>query len=432
MNHTSYVQPDFCLRHCSNYRLPMRFRVLVPVLALVVVACSGPSRPASAVPDIPTTLATLPVPPAACSISLDLGRGARIRTTSGSSANVLLPNDVIVSVGDVAVYSSGSLLAAVAAQTAGSTVGVTVVRSGEEQTVPVTLGATADGDPRLGVIVVTEQETISLSAAPTTEISGRYIRALSMEGQVYLLDAATAAWQATGLEVSQQEIWFASAGDLYRLEVTPDQNELLSVSLTGGETVTLDLQERRVLTVAGTFSGAIMLVFATEDGNSLVAFDPATGSQLWELPIGGTGGRTIAFTNPIRASVALVASADPETLVGTVEIVDTDGAPTGSVVTPADADGGRLLGWYDEATLLFSDADDNRRIVTLSLETRETTTLQLPSLAGLTRLQPLGDGRHLIIQVDGDLARIEASEDGEAISLTHGCEIGVLTDFGWS
>ncbi|MBT8198877.1 MAG: hypothetical protein KJO36_00035, partial [Acidimicrobiia bacterium] len=90
------------------------------------------------------------------------------------------------------------------------------------------------------------------------------------------------------------------------------------------------------------------------------------------------------------------------------------------------------LGWYDETTLLFSDATDNRRIVALSLETGETRTLQLPSLAGLTRVQPLGDGRHLIIQVDGDIARIEASADGEAISLTGGCEIGVLTDFGWS
>ncbi|NNC44094.1 MAG: PQQ-like beta-propeller repeat protein [Acidimicrobiia bacterium] len=233
--------------------------------------------------------------------------------------------------------------------------------------------------------------------------------------------------------MSQQDIWFASSGDLYRLEVTPDQNELLSVSLTDGETVTLDLQERRVLTVAGTFSGAVMLVFATtEDDNAMVAFDPATGRQLWELPIGETTGRTIAFTNPIRPNVALVASADPETLIGTVEILSTDGTPTGSVVAPADSGGGRLLGWYDETTLLFSDATDNRRIVALSLETGETTTLQLPSLAGLTRLQPLGDGRHLIIQVDGDIARIEASADGEAISLTGGCEIGVLTDFGWS
>ncbi len=410
----------------------MRIRVLALVLTLASAGCAGPSRPISSVPDIPTTVAPLPVPPAACSLSLDLGTGARVRTTSGTSDGVLLPDDVIVAVDGTKVASAGSLLAAVENHGAGEAVDIRVVRNGSDETVTVNLGTGTSGVPRLGVIVVTEQETIPASAAPVSGISGRFIRAIDLAGKVYLLDAASASWQATGLEVSPQEIWFVSSGELYRLEVSADQNELLSSPLRGGESVTLDLGGRRVSTVAGTFNGAVMLVFDIGDDNTLAAFDPGSGGQLWELSLGETTGRTIAFTNPIRPSVALVASADPETLVGDVSILGTDGTPSDIVVTPEEIGGGRLLGWYDEDTLLFSDSTDNRRIISLSLESRDVATLALPTLAGLTRLQPVGDGRNLIIQLDGDIARIEAAADGEPITLTRNCEIGVLTDFGWS
>ncbi len=416
----------------SGYRLDVRSRILAIAIACVVGACSGPSRPVSEVPEIPTTVAPLPVPPTTCSLNLDTGLGARVQTVSGNSTGILVPDDIVTRVGDSPVRSAGSLVQAVRAEQAGSTVEVDVIRAGSDQTVSVTLGTSSSGDPRLGVIVVTEHQTVQASAAPEDPIAGPLIRAISLAGEVFLVDPSTGAWQATDIEVAPQQIWFVSDGEVYRLEVSSDQNDLFSVGLGSGERSTLELEGRRVLTVVGTFSGAVMLMFENEDDDTLAAFDPGTGSQLWERGVGDITGRTISFANPHAPEIALVANADPQSLVGTVAIVDTDGQPTGMEVTPEDVSGGRLIGWHDRTSLLFSDPENNRRVVVYSLDSGDSETLQLPLLPGLTRLQPVGDGRHLIIQVDDDIAILEPVQGAEPIALTRNCEIGVLTDVGWS
>lgn len=434
-----------------------RIVLTLMVTALLAGACGGPAARQTDIPrlegTLPRTTTSVAAAPATCRLAVGTGLGAQVvRLTDGSpAAGLLEPGDIVVGFDGRPVTTAADLITAVRASDIGAVRAVAVVRDAEELSydVEVRESTITPGRPVIGVEVTTHVDLVDIEAAAATGaaaptgISARLVQ-FQDGGRVFVLDPLAGEW-AQLLPAAPPPPWI-STGDTLLTLVDNDDGTLL-VDVLDGTEVVVDTRRWGVRWLLGAIGGNVLAVADRGRGpdndlssleGALLAVDPTSGDIVWEwLP--GTRDEAplvplIAFVAPDAERVVVgLGAAAVDTEDFSYVVLDADGRPETQWPPPTDGivpEGGHVLGWYDGTDLLFI-TDRQTGLFRFTPGDEAFDELTLPVNASPTRIWPLGDGRHVILQTDTEMMLVAGDGSPFARRLTEGCVADSILGRGW-
>ncbi|MGH8927235.1 MAG: PDZ domain-containing protein [Acidimicrobiia bacterium] len=405
--------------------------------ALVIAACSGQVAP----PRTPLPDAGLVVPePEACGLQIGEGRGVSIDDVIADSGadGVLVVGDLLVGINGQAITNADELRTALGRQHVGDEVSVDVIRDGKPVTAAITLGPNPDAPerPLLGVMIVTDFETVAPGDIEPVSDSGRLSRAIGIGPSIFILDPVTTSWSTLGVE-PPVSAWVAAGEAAVSLE-NPATEESALVDTTSRDRLVFDVGDWWAVSILGTFGTDVVVAGArliegqtdlAELAVIAVDFDRRAVEWIWQvnqeigLPVG-------SFPSP-DGSRLLVAGQSQEDQLFRYVIVSSNGQAVVGPATLSAAEGALALGWYDNARILVTTDDGTLQLIDVSTGVASDATLP-PTLGSVSRLTTVGDGNHLLAQSGNSLVKVRLDGTTEIRTLADHCQIGLIGNPGWA
>ncbi len=396
------------------------------VTTLMVLSCASTPPEREALPDIEEALDG----PAQCSFLVGEPEGVLVQEVTPNSAadGLLVVGDVIISFDDQPTPDSEALLAALGEKDAGEMVEVEVVRGDEETRQTLTLGDDG-GEPRIGVMIRTQYQSVEASEVDTEVDPGPYTRPISIASTIYLFDAGANVWERTDVDVPDELNWVATTSGLYGIE------EEVITDLQNDEEIAYDgFEGWEPIRVIGSAGPDLVLVVTQEvpDDPERVAvgvarFDPFTTETRWAQPVvEGFGIPITAFGSPGGEAIVVVGVNEGGSEITGIDIWDGDGSPRGledliSLGTP--------VGWMDEESVLFRTETDVATDLTVASGDTEEITLET-AISGLP-LFPVGDSQSVLSIDSQSLVLEDLTRTGDLQVLAENCSIGRVGEPGW-
>jgi hypothetical protein len=393
----------------------------------VAVACAQTPPEREALPSVEEALD----PPAQCSFLLGEPQGVLVQEVTPDSAadGLLIAGDVIVAFDDQPTPDSTSLLSALGEKEAGDMVEIDVMRGDEETRQTITLGEDG-GEPRIGVSIRTQYQTVEAAEIDTEIIPGPMVRPISIGGTVYLFDPGARAWERTDIQVPDELNWVSTASGIYGI-----QDESIT-DVVSDEVISHDGYEGwepiRVIGSAGEDLILVVTQEVPEDPERVAVgvsrFDPVTASTIWAEPVvDGFGIPISALGSPDGDLIVLVGVDE-----GGAEIVGID-VWSGDGVAQEIEDLvalGTPVGWMDSETVLFRTEAETGSLLDASTGDIEDVTLE-SAVQGLP-LFPVGDGVS-VLAIDGQtLVLDDLTLSGDFQVLAENCPVARVGEPGWA
>jgi hypothetical protein len=367
-----------------------------------------------------------------------------------AASGVFRVGDLITELGGEPITSSSDLVVAIRARSAGEQIGATVLREGEQVELAVTLGPhpTELGRALLGVEVVTPISTFDPEDLPplSAPLEGPFVRGVVADGRLVLLDPVPGRWQLYAAD-GPSTSWAMIGPEIYTVEADDGGGPVALRALGSGERQTLSTlkwQSPTLVTSLGDLGIAIgqrgIAVPSTGTPDletAVLAIDPSTGNLAWQWTPRTLSDREVlvlfGYANPARDRFVVIMAADGDVTRSTYAILD----PRGEEVTgwPDQEDfvpeESLVFGWYDNRSLLYAGTGDQPGLFAFDIESRDRVPVTLPvDFVGASSLWTVGNGRHLIAQVDNGLVLVD-TVGGETRPLAQNCNVSSLGDPGW-
>lgn len=397
------------------------------VVMLVGVACAQTPPDRDALPSVEEALE----PPAQCSFFLGEPQGVLVQEVSPDSAadGLLIAGDVIVAFDNEPTPDSTALLAALDEKEAGDVVEIEVMRGDEETQQTITLGDDG-GEPRIGVSIRTQYQTVEADDIDTEITSGPMVRPISIGGTVYLFDPSSRTWERTDIEVADELNWVSAGSGIYAIE----GDSITDVE--SGDVVSDDgFDDWEPIRIIGSAGDDLILVVTQEvpEDPERVAvgvsrFNPVSGRTAWVEPvIDGFGIPISALGSPDAEQIVVVGVDEGGTEIMGIDVWSGDGVAQGM---EGLVDLGTPVGWTDDETVLFRTEAETGSLLTVPGGEIEEITLEA-AIGGLP-LFPVGDGR-TVLAIDGrTLVLDDLTLAGDFQVLAENCSVSRIGEPGWA
>jgi hypothetical protein len=397
------------------------------VVVLVGVACAQTPPERNALPSVEEELD----PPAQCSFLLGEPQGVLVQEVTPDSAadGLLIAGDVIVAFDDEPTPDSTALLAALEDKEAGEQVEIEVMRGDEETQQTITLGEDG-GEPRIGVSIRTQYETVEASDIDTEITPGPMIRPISIGGTIYLFDPVSKTWEQTDIEVSDELNWVSAGSNIYAIE-----DEAIT-EVGSGDVVPFDGFEGwepiRIIGSAGEDLILVVTQEVPEDPERVAVgvsrFNPSSERTVWVEPVvDGFGIPISALGSPDGDQIVLVGVDEGGTEILGIDVWSGDGVAR---AMEGLVDLGTPVGWTDEETVLFRTEDETGSLLTVPGGDIEEITLE--SAIGGLPLFPVGDGKTVLAIDDRTLVLDDLTLAGDFQVLAENCSVVRVGEPGWA
>jgi len=392
-----------------------------------MLACASTPPERGSLPDVGEALD----PPSQCTFLVGEPQGVLVQEVTPDSAadGLLIVGDVIVAFDDQPTLDSESLLAALGEREVGDVVEISVLRGDEETEQTLTLGD-ASGEPRIGVMIRTQYQTVEAAHIDTEVEPGLLTRPISISGLIYLFDAGSNVWERTEVEVAEEINWVATTAGLYGI-----QEEVISDLVSGEEIPHDGIEGWEPIRVIGSAGVEVILVVTQEvpDEPERVAvgvsrFNPLTSQTVWAQPVvDGFGIPISALGSPDGEAIVVVGVDEGGSEITGIDVWDGDGNARGMQDLIAL---GTPVGWMDDESLLFRTDVEVASLLTLPGGDTEEITLE-PAIGGLP-LFPVGDGRGVLALDSQSLVLDDVNLVGDLQVLAENCDFGRVGEPGWS
>jgi len=392
-----------------------------------MLACASTPPERGSLPDVGEALD----PPSQCTFLVGEPQGVLVQEVTPDSAadGLLIVGDVIVAFDHQPTLDSESLLAALGEKEVGDVVEISVLRGDEETEQTLTLGD-ASGEPRIGVMIRTQYQTVEAAHIDTEVEPGLLTRPISISGLIYLFDAGSNVWERTEVEVAEEINWVATTAGLYGI-----QEEVISDLVSGEEIPHDGIEGWEPIRVIGSAGVEVILVVTQEvpDEPERVAvgvsrFNPLTSQTVWAQPVvDGFGIPISALGSPDGEAIVVVGVDEGGSEITGIDVWDGDGNARGMQDLVAL---GTPVGWMDDESLLFRTDVEVASLLTLPGGDTEEITLE-PAIGGLP-LFPVGDGRGVLALDSQSLVLDDVNLVGDLQVLAENCDFGRVGEPGWS
>jgi len=392
-----------------------------------MLACASTPPERGSLPDVGEALD----PPSQCTFLVGEPQGVLVQEVTPDSAadGLLIVGDVIVAFDHQPTLDSESLLAALGEKEVGDVVEISVLRGDEETEQTLTLGD-ASGEPRIGVMIRTQYQTVEAAHIDTEVEPGLLTRPISISGLIYLFDAGSNVWERTEVEVAEEINWVATTAGLYGI-----QEEVISDLVSGEEIPHDGIEGWEPIRVIGSAGVEVILVVTQEvpDEPERVAvgvsrFNPLTSQTVWAQPVvDGFGIPISALGSPDGEAIVVVGVDEGGSEITGIDVWDGDGNARGMQDLIAL---GTPVGWMDDESLLFRTDVEVASLLTLPGGDTEEITLE-PAIGGLP-LFPVGDGRGVLALDSQSLVLDDVNLVGDLQVLAENCDFGRVGEPGWS
>jgi hypothetical protein len=370
-------------------------------------------------------------PPAQCSFLLGEPQGVLVQDVTPESAadGLLIAGDVIVAFDDEPTPDSTTLLAVLDGKEAGEVVELDVMRGDEETQQTITLGDDG-GEPRIGVSIRTQYQTVEASDIDTEIEPGPTIRPIAIGGTIYLFDPASKTWERTDIEVGDEVNWVSAGSGIYAIE------EGAITDLRSGEEVPHDgFEDWEPIRIIGSAGDDLILVVTQEvpEDPERVAvgvsrFNPGSERTVWAEPvIDGFGIPISALGSPDGNQLVVVGVDEGGTEIIGIDVWSGDGVARDM---QGLVDLGTPVGWTDEETVLFRTESETGSLLTVPGGDTEEITLE-SAVAGLP-LFPVGDGSTVLAIDERTLVLDDLTRTGDFEVLAENCSVSRVGDPGWA
>jgi PDZ domain len=394
---------------------------------LVGAACAQTPPERDALPSVEDALD----PPAQCSFLLGEPQGVLVQEVTPESAadGLLIAGDVIVAFDDEPTPDSTSLLAALDGKEAGEVVELDVMRGDEETQQTITLGEDG-GEPRIGVSIRTQYQTVEASDIDTEIEPGPTVRPISIGGTIYLFDPASKTWERTDTEVDDEVNWVSAGSGIYAIE------EGSITDIGSGEVIPYDgFEDWEPIRIIGSAGDDLILVVTQEvpEDPERVAvgvsrFNPGSARTVWAEPVvDGFGIPISALGSPDGSQLVVVGVDEGGTEIVGIDVWSGDGVARGM---EGLVDLGTPVGWTDDETVLFRTESETGSLVTVPGGDTEEITLE-SAVAGLP-LFPVGDGRNVLAIDEQTLVVDDLTLTGDFEVLAENCSVTRVGEPGWA
>jgi hypothetical protein len=403
---------------------------------LLLAACSGQSAPSlGTLPDLDQVIPERQP----CMLMVGEPLGALVDDVlPGTAADgAIEPGDVLVGVGGVAVADAEQLRTELQEHAVGDTVAISLIRDGSELSVDVTLQeGDTPGRPQLGVMATTAFDQVAPEELEAEPGGDPLQRAVDVGGLLLVLDSSRAEWGSSGREAPASE-WVAAGDQLFRLDTEGEEPQI--VDIDSGDAARFSVDNWEPLNLIGSLDGKLLVSVArplesdpqlAEVGVMLA--DPASSGVewLWQVDQEGLGVPIAAYPSPDGSRV-LIGTSDAE--AGTIHyaVLGANGLLEVAPATLAVADDSLALGWFDADSILVRMADG--AVVQIDVASGTGADQIVPaSVLDAERMWAVGDGQHVLAQVDDTMALWDLSADGTVRIVADNCVIGGVSDPGWA
>ncbi|MGH8950466.1 MAG: PDZ domain-containing protein [Acidimicrobiia bacterium] len=406
-----------------------RWSPALAITVLLAVACAPAPPERAPLPDVDEVLD----PPAQCSFLVGEPQGVLVQEVIPDSAaeGLLLAGDIIVAFDDAPTPDSEALLSALSEKAAGDMVDVEFLRDDEATSSTVTLGENPDdsGQPRIGVMIRTQYQTVEAADVTDEVAPGPLTRPISIGGTIYLFDPTRTEWERTEVEVGDELTWVGTSSGIYVIE------EGAITDLETGETIDHDgLEGWEPIRMIGSVGADLMLVVTQEvpeDPEQVAVgisrFDPATSTTKWVEPVlEGFGIPISALGSPDGALIVVVGVNEGGAEITGVDVWSADG----TLLEQEDLVSlGTPVGWMDPDRILFRSGLELATLYTVADGGSEEVTLE--SAVGGLPLFPVGDGSSVLALDESSLMIEDLTRSGDLRLLAEDCPIGRVGDPGW-
>lgn len=342
---------------------------------------------------------------------------------------LLIAGDVIVAFDDQPTPDSSSLLAALGEKEAGETVEIDVRRGDEETHQTITLGEEG-GEPRIGVSIRTQYETVEASDIDTDIAPGPLIRPISIGGTIYLFDPEARVWERTDIQVPDELNWVSTSSGIYGIE-----DEVITDVGKDEEVPHDGFEGWEPIRVIGSVDDHLIVVVTREvpEDPERVAvgvsrFDPVSTRTVWAEPVvDGFGIPISALGSPEGDQIVLVGVDEDGTEIMGIDVWSGDGLAGGMEDL---VDLGTPVGWMDDETVLFRTDVVTGSLLTVPGGNIEQVTLE--SAVGGLPLFPVGDGRSVLAIDDETLVLEDLTLSGDFQVLAENCSVTRVGEPGWA
>ena len=403
-----------------------RLLALVGVV-LLVAACAQTPPDREALPSVEEALD----PPAQCSFLLGEPQGVLVQEVTPDSAadGLLIAGDVIVSFDDQPTPDSTALLAALGEKKAGEMVEIEVMRGDEETRRTITLGDDG-GEPRIGVSIRTQYETVEAADIATDIAPGPMVRPISIGGTIYLFDPGARVWERTDIQVPDELNWVSTTSGIYGI-----QDDVITDVVTDEEVSHDGFEGWEPIRVIGSVDDDLIVVVTQEvpEDSERVAvgvsrFDPVSARTVWAEPVvDGFGIPISALGSPGGDQIVLVGVDEGGTDIMGIDVWSGDGLAQGMEDLVAL---GTPVGWMDDDTVLFRTEVETGSLLTVPGGDIEEITLE--SAVGGLPLFPVGDGRSVLAIDDETLVLEDLTLSGDFQVLAENCSVTRVGEPGWA
>lgn len=414
----------------------LRRTALLAIMAMTLASCLAQvAPPRSSLPPVES----LVDPPVPCQLVVGEGLGVSVDDViAGSGAEgILVKGDLLVEIDGVAIHDADQLRAELSGKGIGETVMVGAVRDGAEIDATVILGANPDSPerPLLGIMAATAYNRVEPAELEGVMVTGAFARPVDIGGEILIIEPETGSWGQTGLTAPEGS-WIATASGVFILE-DPSTEAAALVDASAGVRIVFGLGDWRAGRLMGTLGGRAVIGVnrpvgssseLVEAGVALADLETKQIVWLWSVDDAGLGLPVASLPSP-SADKLLVVGSDQETSSFHYLVMNGRGQVTVASEGLTEADGAVALGWFDDSQVLMV-----RDGTTSLLDTRSGAFVAAPlpdSLAGVTRVWAVGNGRDIIADVGTDLVRADLKETAEVRTLAERCGVGQIGDPGW-
>lgn len=386
-------------------------------LSLLLVGCVAQTPPErSPLPDVAE--AVEPIVP--CSVGLGTGTGVSVSAVlEGSPADgPLAAGDVLVAADGTPISAFADLRTILADKSPGDEVALAVERGGGTIEQTVTL-APSDADPQrafLGIEGGTRIVDVPLADAEST-VSGEYVRLLDIAGELYRFDPVGVAIEPADISTPDSR-WEAADGRVFWI------SEAGTVVDNEGAELTVPEGAEILGILGGVDDDLIVAVAAGPDASevAVIRLDLDSGEALWERTVQVSGDVPVGiYSSPGSDAVVVAFAGSDQSTITSHALWD---AGDGSDLSTS-LDLPRVLGFFDPVTVLGVDSDG--AVVGVDIVDGTTTDLTLPvAVEADSAVQPVGDGRHVLVRTGARLTRADYGEFAEQREVIRNCALGLV------
>lgn len=393
----------------------------VTALSILVAGCVAQTPPErSPLPDVAE--AVEPIVP--CSVGLGTGSGVTVSAVlEGSpSDGALLAGDVLVSVDGAPISAFADLRTVLAARSPGDDV-VFAIERGEERLEQTLTLAPSEADPErafMGIEGSTRIVEVPLEDAAST-VSGEYVRLIDIGGELYRFDPVQVAIEPVGIPTPDTR-WEAADGRLF----------WVSESGTVVDNEGNELEAPEGADILGILGGVdddlVVAVTVGPDAPEVdvIRLDLDSGDAMWQRSVAVSGDVPVGIYSTPGSEAIVVAFAGSEEAGVTGHALWNAGDGS-DLPTPLDLP--RVLGFFDPATVVgVGSAGD---VVGVDITDGSTRDLTLPvTVEADSAVQPVGDGRHVLVRTGAQLTRADYGEFAEQREVIRNCALGLMSRAG--